>query len=155
MQGQTNHNNIAAVYGDTLYKLDEYHTKIPKIQSNPKYRMPFCHQSVFVKTSLLKKYKFDTSFKICADNDFFTKIYNAGWEFLRCDMMVSVYEGNGVSSTPSLRFFREELRIGQRYNKAYFLYFVPKYLWSVCKYMMRILLPTRLANAIRSVYNAK
>ncbi|HIV48486.1 hypothetical protein [uncultured Helicobacter sp.] len=152
MQSQ---NNIVAIYGDTLYQLDETHTKIPKLRSNPKYRMPFCHQSAFVKTSLLKAYKFDTDFKICADNEFFTKVYNAGGEFLQCDMIVSVYDSNGVSSTPSLRFCKEELKIGQRYNKAYFLYFLPKYLWNVCKYGVRALLPRNLANALRSVYNAK
>lgn len=146
--------SIVAVYGDTLYQLDDTHTKIPRFKANPKYRMPFCHQSVFVKTALLK-YKFDTSFRICADNDFFTKIYNTGGKFWRCDMIVSVYNANGISSTPSLRFCKEELKIGQRCNKYYFLSYIPTYLWNVCKYMVRSLLPTKLANTLRSVYNAK
>lgn len=101
--------SIVAVYGDTLYQLDDTHTKI----------------------------------------------YNAGGKFWRCDMIVSVYNANSISSTPSLRFCKEELKIGQRYNKYYFLSYIPTYLWNVCKYMVRSLLPTKLANTLRSVYNAK
>lgn len=147
--------NIVAIFGDTLFKLDDNHAKIPKIKSKPQYRMPFCHQSVFVKTALLKQHKFDTNFKICADNEFFTKIYNNGGKFLQCDMIVSIYDANGLSSTPSLRYFKEELAIGQKYNRFYFVSFVPKYLWNLCKYFVRALLPKRLENTLRSIYNAK
>ncbi|MCQ2735090.1 MAG: glycosyltransferase [Alphaproteobacteria bacterium] len=38
-------------------------------------RMPFCHQTMFTKTKLLKDYgKFNTNYKICADYDFIMKL---------------------------------------------------------------------------------
>ncbi|RAX52484.1 hypothetical protein CCY99_07320 [Helicobacter sp. 16-1353] len=146
---------MVAIYGDVAYKLDENSLKIPKKYANPKYRMPFCHQAVFVKTSLLKKYKFDTSFKICADNDFFTKIYHLGYKFHKVEQIISLYDAYGVSSRPNLRFFYEELKIAQKYNKFYFLIFIPKYLFMVLKYAIKSLLPRKLSILIQKNYNAK
>ena len=40
--------------------------------------IPFCHQSVFVRGETLKKYGFDTSFRICADYDMFLRAYLDG-----------------------------------------------------------------------------
>lgn len=40
-----------------------------------KYKMPFCHQSTFVKGEILKKYLFDSSLRIAADFKLFNSIY--------------------------------------------------------------------------------
>lgn len=145
-----------AIYGDSVFMLDSTHFKIPKTRANPKYRMPFCHQSVFVKTSLLKKYKFDTSFKICADNDFFTKIYNLeNARFFNSKEIVSIYDANGISSTPSARFFLEEMRIIAKYNKFYMIIFCAKFISMRLKYFIKSILPRGLSLKIQSKYNAK
>ncbi|WP_334082883.1 hypothetical protein [Helicobacter typhlonius] len=148
-------NSINVIYGDTAFKLDTKHFKIPKNRSNPKYRMPFCHQSVFVKTSLLKKYHFDTNFRICADNEFFTKLYNQGCGFYQAPLIVSVYDAYGVSSKPSWQFFKEELRIGTRYNRLYILPLSAKYIIILIKYTIKSLLPHKFSLKIQSIYNAK
>lgn len=147
--------SIVAFYGDTLLVLDETHTKIPRIKSNPKYRMPFCHQSVFTKTELLKKYHFDTSFKICADNDFFTKIYHEGLRFHYVNAIVSIYDIHGISSKPSWRFFIEEFRIIARINKLHLLPFSLGHIWNCIKYLIKSILPHFLSTKIQSRYNAK
>ncbi|GAD19363.1 glycosyl transferase family 2 [Helicobacter fennelliae] len=147
--------NIAAIYGNTIFWLDETHFKIPDTKTNPKYRMPFCHQSVFVRTELLKKHKFDTRFRICADNDFFTKIYNDGARFWDCGLVISIYNAYGISSTPSWRFFKEELAIGQKYNRFYFISFGIKYCIMFIKYTIKRILPKKLSLAIQSRYKAK
>lgn len=147
--------NIMAIYGDTMFQLDETHTKIPKLTSNPSYRMPFCHQSVFVKTDLLKKHHFDTRFKICADNAFFTTIYAQGARFFYANVIVCVYDAYGISSKPSWQYFKEELAIGMRINKLYFIPFSFKYLSMLAKYTLKNLLPTKLSLKIQSIYNAK
>lgn len=147
--------SISAIYGDTMFMLDSTHSKIPRLKSNPAYRMPFCHQSVFVKTSLLKQYHFDTSFKICADNAFFTMIYNKGERFCYIDMPVSVYDVYGVSSKPSWQYFKEEIRIIARHNILYLVPFCFKYFFMIVKFSIKSALPKRLSLRIQSAYNAK
>ncbi|WP_233712972.1 MULTISPECIES: glycosyltransferase [unclassified Helicobacter] len=147
--------DFAAIYGDTIFQLDDNHSKIPNAKTNPKYRMSFCHQGVFARTAYLKRYKFDTSFKICADNDFFTKIYNDGARFWDSGQVIAIYDANGVSSKPNWQFFKEELAIGQKYNRAFFAQFIPKYATMLAKYTIKSLLPKSISLKIQSAYNAK
>lgn len=66
------------IFGDCFYvKENQYNkTYIPALDISklPK-KYPFCHQSTFTKTSYIKKNLFDTSFKICADWNFFRNAY--------------------------------------------------------------------------------
>lgn len=118
--------------------------------------MPFCHQSAFVKTDLLKKYKFDISFKICADNDFFTKIYHLEHtKFFDCNEIVAYYDATGVSATPSIIFFKEEIRIIAKYNKFYIPIFCAKFLIMRLKYAIKTHLPQNLSQKIQLKINAK
>jgi len=153
--GKHSQENIVAIYGDTLFMLDSTHSKIPRINANPKYRMPFCHQSVFVKTELLKKHKFNTRFKICADNELFTKIYNKGGRFLYVPLLVSRYDANGISAKPSLAFLKEEFAIARNINPFYALTLLPKFLIMRLKYALKSLLPKPLRFYLQSRYNAK
>lgn len=148
-------NSISAIYGNTMFRLSQNYNKVPRIKSNPAYRMPFCHQSVFVRTSLLKQYHFDTSFKICADNAFFTSIYNKGERFCYIDMIVSIYDAYGLSSKPSWQYFKEETRIIARHNILYLAPFCFKYLSMVIKFSIKSILPKKIALRIQSAYNTK
>lgn len=152
---QNKHNEASVIYGDTLFYLSPKHSKIPRAKGNPAHRMPFCHQSAFVKTALLKQHHFDTSFKICADNAFFMTLYYQGERFCALDMIVSVYDANGISSKPSLTYFKEELRILRTHKPSYIPIFLCKYISMLCKYTIKALLPTSLAHKIQSCYNAK
>lgn len=147
---------ISVIYGDIALKMSKDSYKIPRFKHNPAYRMPFCHQSAFVKTHLLKKYKFDTGFRICADNDFFTKIYHLeGVTFFDSKEIVAVYDANGISSIPSIAFFKEEARIIAKYNKIYIIIFCIKFLYMRLKYCIKSLLPRSLALKISAKINAK
>jgi len=66
-----------------------------------RYRLPFCHQSVFTSSELMKLYKFDEYYNICADYDFFVKIYlNYGEDvFNKVDSIISNYMEEGFSTT--------------------------------------------------------
>ena len=65
------------LYGNTLQVFD-FGSGIAKPSDYAKDNsvMPFCHQSCFVKAELVKSYKFDISYKIIADQDFFTDYLN-------------------------------------------------------------------------------
>ena len=147
---------IQVIYGDIALKISETLCKIPQFRSNPAYRMPFCHQSAFVKTDLLKKYKFDVSFKICADNDFFTKIYHLeNANFFDCEEIVAYYNTKGISAVPSIIFFKEEIRIIAKYNKFYIPIFCIKFLIMCLKYTIKTILPQNLSQRIQLKVNAK
>lgn len=61
--------------------------------------MPFCHQSSFVKTPILKKNKFDCQYKIAADYNFFYTLYKQGGQFYHINVIVSIFENiSGISS---------------------------------------------------------
>lgn len=147
---------ISVIYGDIQLEIDKDFYKIPRYSSNPAYRMPFCHQSAFVKTALLKRYKFDTSFKICSDNDFFTKIYHLeNARFFDSNEVVAIYDAGGISSIPSVEFFKEEMRIIAKYNKLYCLIFALKFINMRLKYLIKSILPQRIRIKIQLLINAK
>ena len=82
----------------------------PKHLDYIKQRMVFCHQSTFVKLNLMKKYKFDDSYKIVADYDFFLKNYFNKSTFREIDVIVSSYDNNGISSFPSYSIYKKHLK---------------------------------------------
>ena len=58
-----------------------------------------CHQSSFIKTELLKKYRYDEKYKLVSDWKFFIQIFiynNSSYKPI--DVVVSVYDTNGISS---------------------------------------------------------
>lgn len=121
------------IYGDTLIT-ENSKTFLSVSSKNIKNRMPFCHQSSFVKTCILTSILFDTSYKICADNDFFMKLYHSQYKFIKIDIPISIYSLDGLSSSLSWQFFYEECKIGFKYNRFFPLYLIIKWiLWTIPK----------------------
>lgn len=58
----------------------------------------FCHQSVLIVTKVLKKYRFDTSYKIAADRELILRLISSGNSFRYLNMIISRYDCDGVSS---------------------------------------------------------
>lgn len=75
------------------------------------------HQSTFVKTSLLKKLKFDLSYKILADYDQFCKLHSMAVRFKYVPEALSVFELGGVSNSwrSQKYFICEFARIQKKY----------------------------------------
>lgn len=150
---------MSIIYGDTLYQTSNSQTNNISNKkslftitnhSNPKYRMPFCHQSVFVKTSLLKERPFDLYFKFCADNDFFTEMYHKKYKFYKVDQIISVYSLDGISSKNFFRLQFENFKIAQKYNRFYFVIYSPKIIYSLLKYLVKISLPKSFMQKARN-----
>lgn len=60
------------------------------------------HQGAFVKTALLKKYKFDDSFKIYGDLDLWTRMERGGdYSILPLDKVIADFELDGIGSNPA------------------------------------------------------
>lgn len=56
------------------------------------------HPGMFVKSSIMKKYKFDIRYKIIADYEFILRYIKDGYGFTFIDMPVVYFSNNGCSS---------------------------------------------------------
>ena len=90
--------NADIVYGDTIVKnklFDRF--LLGKKFTTVSTKMPFCHQSVFVKTEILKKKLFKTKYKIASDFDFFYKLFKKNKKFYYLDSAISKTITGGIS----------------------------------------------------------
>lgn len=95
-----NKSEYAAIYGSyySIRKGQRVHIPcdIPFWKSKKKFHgMGFSHQSVFVKTSLARKYPFDLSFKCCADYNMILTIYNTGGMFCNVNIPIAICDWQG------------------------------------------------------------
>lgn len=119
-------NDIGAIYGNTWNEKDNilYHKKASKIDAI-NYKAPFVHQALFVRKELLKKYRFNTQYKISADYDQFVRLYIDGITFKKIDEDISVFNLDGISQSNIVEVNREWDEIQQK-NGIYFNYFFHK-----------------------------
>ena len=92
--------NSDIIYGNTnlLYFVGNYIKFGDKVTD--KNYMPFCHQSSFARTMLMKEYNFDIQYKICSDKNFFHLMYKANKTFEYVNITISNFDANyGISST--------------------------------------------------------
>ena len=102
--------NNDVIYGDIAIekKIGLYHFVPLKLETF-QYRFPIYHPSTWVKSKILKEQKFDTSFKIAADFNFFRKIYFSKATFYYTPLIFTIFEGEeGISSTNHKRLWLEK-----------------------------------------------
>jgi glycosyltransferase involved in cell wall biosynthesis len=91
------------VFGDSQMILETGDYIRKAMSSFDKNQMPFVHQSVFSKTVLSKINKFDITYKICADHNFFYTVYNLGYKFQYIPIIISKCDAiSGISSSGAL-----------------------------------------------------
>lgn len=91
-----------------------YYRKVPaKPLEYLEVGMPFCHQSVFVRTEVLRRFPFDTKYRIVADYHQFLRLWREGAKFRPVDVYVSVFDNAGVSMRDPLKTLREYDRVRQ------------------------------------------
>ena len=144
-------NGIDIVYGDTIeFKangLSIYRKALPIDQIVQ--AIPFFHQSCVTQLNLLKQYKFDLRYRICADYDFFLKCYLNKAYFEYIENPLSRYEYGGLSSCEEneMLLLREQLEI--RTNQKIFDEMEYEYrLSELNKYMRYRLLTARIKRYI-------
>lgn len=101
------------IYGDT-YQVFDFGSGIAKKEDYEKDNkvMPFCHQSSFVKTELVRNYKFNLDYKIIADHDLFYRLYKNHILFQYIKQVVARYNGQyGLSATHPLTLRLEKLKV--------------------------------------------
>lgn len=113
-----NYKNIYVLYG-SINNIEENleYIKPPESVKNIWKHMVFCHQSSFVKSDLLKKYRFNTKYKICADFDLYFKLYNNSFKFYNTKHIIANYNSRGYSSKNATRMYKEKMKIVLSYKK--------------------------------------
>lgn len=122
----TKYDNEGIIYGDAVYQYHNHfvYRKPLDIAELPKHNCLF-HQSMFTKTSLLKKTPYDISFKIAGDYNFSLLQYKNGIQFCYVPIPFAFFEGaSGVSSNLIAIKMDEDLRV-RGVNKT-FLYLIKK-----------------------------
>lgn len=89
-----------------------------------------CHQSQFVKVEILKTKKFDTNFKIVADQHFMFSLLGKKTKFYKTEEIISDYMGGGLSQKQDVKCIREQWKLVKLYKKnlKIDLFFV----WVIC-----------------------
>jgi glycosyltransferase involved in cell wall biosynthesis len=103
------------IYGNTICKTRRCSVLQYPVLCDIKKYMPFCHQSCFIRSEIMKQYKFDTSYKIVSDYNLVYKLFHDGLLFEYIDTIVSVYEAEtGLSTNCHVEVFKEVKRIHEK-----------------------------------------
>ncbi|MGL4955745.1 MAG: hypothetical protein ACRC9X_01030, partial [Bacteroidales bacterium] len=133
--------DIDVVYGNIIleYSFGQYFQK-PQPLENITQMMVTPHPATFVRSELMKAYKFDTQFKIAADYDLMRKLYLANKKFQHIDCTISVFEAEtGISATAHFLCAKELAVVHNTYGtwtynriiaimrvKQFIKFFIPK-----------------------------
>lgn len=115
--------NAAVIYGNTIAKYPWGNCLLKSnFFSKKDINLPFCHQSTFVRNSLIKKAPFDLSYKVAADYNFFYTLYRQGHKFHYCNLSIALYDAIGFSAERVLDAYVEVARVtGNNHGLNYIL----------------------------------
>ncbi len=140
------------IYGDTIgiISRNKYYLKANPLGSILNRGMPFCHQSVFVRTGILLQNKFNLKYKILSDFDMFRKFYMLGFTFKHINIPISIYdyEGGFSFNNPLLCFKEKSEIIGLVNNKIEFRI---RYLFLKIKIVIMKMLPDFFKETYRKI----
>jgi len=104
-------NKNAVVYGDRYY-LDNGKRTLQKANSIETIfkRMPFGHQAAFFRGDIIKKKKFNETYKFTADYDLLMQLYLEKFSFQYIDIPICIFSSGGKSES-GLRPYLEALKI--------------------------------------------
>jgi len=137
--------SINIIYGDVLLRFkddDVDHLSSAINYENVIYKNPFCHQSVFVSSVLMKMFKFDLKYKHSADYNFFLEVFKKNvYQYKKVLFPISIYDMHGVSNSSIA--LREYVNIAfNHYPYSWiFLYHYFKFIIFVIKSKLKIILP--------------
>lgn len=109
--------NVAGLYGDTERYYKDWNMVIagrPLEEIKAGIPLPFCHQSVFVRTRILKELRFDTAYLQAADYNFFLQCFLRDYRFIHVELIVSRYLMGGISEANTVFHLKEKLQIREK-----------------------------------------
>jgi glycosyltransferase involved in cell wall biosynthesis len=139
-------NNYDIIYGDTqiINKNLKYIVK-SKTFDHSTCLMPFCHQSVFVRSNILKKKNFSLKFKISSDFNFFYHCFISGKKFKKIDFIISKVKPGGLADTNRQQVFSENIKIFYKKKSYLEIVFLVYYkIFEFIKISVKFCLPFKL-----------
>ena len=141
---------VSYCFGDTL----EIYTWGEMLFSKKKKKsrvMPFCHQSVFVRNEVMKKYKFNLQYRIISDYDLFYRLSKDNHKYEERSVIITKYDAtNGISSRYPLSVDLELLKVHRIDTKWYYpLVIIKLYITRGIKNALKFILPRPLMTWIK------
>ena len=152
-----NFSEFDVVYGDTIVNISEFgYMKNSNYFSRKTLLMPFCHQSVFVKSKLLKERKFSVDYKLSSDFDFFTDCFLKKRKFKKIKKTISKVKSGGLADISRQKVYDENIDIiKKKYSsKHYYLLYCLK-LIQYFKDLIKILFPKKIQIFILKIKHQK
>lgn len=73
--------------------------------------MPFCHQTLFTSTVIMKEELFDTSFRLAADHNFIIKMYHNKKKFFYIDKVIAIFSEGGFADNNGFLMYIESIKV--------------------------------------------
>ena len=102
---------VSVVYGDSIYVYGKDHFYFPAKDKNMlrDSGMPFCHQAVLVRRTVLAAHPFDLSYKLLADYNLFRTLLLENFMFEYKTIPVCIYNVDGGLTDSSQWLCRREM----------------------------------------------
>ena len=134
------------LYGNTIIKSEHLRYGSSSKNFNDKtIVMPFCHQSCFVKSEILKRNLFNINYRLSSDFNLFNDLYLQKRKFLNLNQFISTVSSDGVADQNRLEVFNENINIikkSRTKNCLYSLYFLK--LTQHLKDVLKFFLPKKI-----------
>jgi glycosyltransferase involved in cell wall biosynthesis len=106
------------LYGDAIIQYANFETTFKKYPLNTMWKhSPFCHQACFIRTSLMKEYKYNLNYKIGADHDIFYRAYIEGKRFQEIPETICYFDGTeGTTKKRIITAIRDKRDIALKYQ---------------------------------------
>ncbi len=104
------------LYGDAVEAEFGHFYPYPKHMDEIEHKMPFSHQSCFIRTTLMQEVPYDLHYRIGADYDFLLKSYLNGRKFVHVEEIVCIVCREGVSTINLKDAFIEGRTIREKYG---------------------------------------
>ena len=106
------------VYGATEFRYDGFFViRLPRPVSDFWKKMPYNHQSLFIKTTVLKEHPFDLAYRLAADYEQLLFAIKNGKIFFKAPLTVASFDNKGVSNTKTAEALREYAEILKAYGE--------------------------------------
>lgn len=115
--------------------------------------MQFSHQSIFTKTSLLKRREFNLLYKITADFDCVYYLWKNSYKFKYIPIVIGIVDSGGLSDINRVNVYKEYLEIVGKHKVKYKYYFYTQICKTKIKNLIKTLLPKYIVNKIIKMIN--
>jgi hypothetical protein len=141
------------VYGNSVFRY-ENGNRIVKAEPlhRLKYKLPFSHQSVFVRTQLMKTIPFNLNYKLAADYDFFLMAYQNHRRFSYFPVVVGnvrIDDGNSYQHFYKSKKEVKQIQLSHGYPKTFVCYdYYKEIIWYSFKIFVKKIISNKLYNKI-------